>query len=493
MIRCYKGPVTTRSGLVLLFLASLAIALPATLEGAREQRIVKAPNRPRPNIVVIMTDDQTLENTRVMYNVKNLIGRQGATFNEAVVSYALCCPSRATFFTGQYAKNHRVLSNRPPYGGYKRFDHRTALPVWLRRGGYYTAHVGKYLNGLGVGRPREIPAGWDDWYGTVDPSTYRYWNYTLNENGHLVRYRGKMADYQTDVLGRKAVGVIETHATRRKPLFLSVAFLAPHGGAPVAIDDPPRMHTPEPAPRHRDRFVFEQLPTPPSYDEENVRDKPYGIRRRKLLEDYVVFAMTENYQQRLESLLSVDEAVRNIVDALQRTGELENTYIVFTSDNGFFHGEHRVASGKVLPYEPALRVPLLVRGPGIKPGVVLDQLVANVDLAPTIVELARVTPGRIMDGVSLVQLLKTGEWNVDRDVLIETGPSQKTRQMFAGVRTPRYQFVKYGNGETELYDLVKDPYQLTNLSSTAEHQTLVVELAQRLDALRACAGPTCRR
>ncbi|MBD0348122.1 MAG: sulfatase [Thermoleophilia bacterium] len=483
-----------RSGLALLFLSVLAVLVPAGLLAGHDARhAVKAPKRARPNIVVVMTDDQTLENMRVMRNVKQLLGKQGATFDEAVVSYALCCPSRATFFTGQYAKNHRVLSNRLPYGGFKRFDHRTALPVWLRRGGYHTAHVGKYLNGLGVAKPRERPAGWDEWYGTVDPSTYRYWNYTLNENGWLVRYGDKMTDYQTDVLGRKAVRVIETHALRRKPLFLSVAFLAPHSGGPVTLDDPPRMLTPEPAPRHRDRFVFESLPAPPSYDEENVKDKPVRVRRRKLLEDYVVFAMTENYQQRLESLLSVDEAVRNIVNALQRTGELENTYIFFTSDNGFFHGEHRIANGKVLPYDPALRVPLVVRGPGIKPGLVLKQLVANIDLAPTIADIARVPPGRIVDGVSLIGLLNTGTWGVDRDILIESGPSRKLSQMFSGIRTARHQYVEYANGERELYDLVKDPYQLTNVAGEPEHETLLAELAQRLDALEACAGPTCRR
>ena len=483
-----------KTGLVLLPLALAAIAAPAALLGAHTSRhVVRAPDRGRPNIVVLMTDDQTFESARVMRNVRTLIARAGATFADATVSYALCCPARATFFTGQYAKNHRVLSNRPPHGGYVRFDHRTALPVWLRRGGYHTAHVGKYLNGLGVRNPREIPAGWDEWYGTVDPSTYRYWSYTLNENRKLVRYGRRMADYQTDVLARKAVRVVETHAPRRKPLFLSVAFVAPHSGAPIALDDPPRMLTPEPAPRHRDRFVFERLPSPPSYDEPNIKDKPLIIRRRKLLEDYVVLAMTEAYQQRLESLLAVDEAVGKIVAALRRTGQLRNTYVFFTSDNGFFHGEHRVTSGKVLPYDPALRVPLLVRGPGVRAGVTLRQPVSNIDLAPTIADIARVSPGRIVDGVSLLGLMRAGTWAVDRDLLIESGPSRKPYQVFHGIRAARYQYVEYGNGDRELYDLANDPHQLRNLAAEPANEELVADLRERLEALKACAGESCRR
>ncbi|MFN2471754.1 MAG: sulfatase [Gaiellaceae bacterium] len=479
--------------LLLLALAAAAAALLAPSLTAQSVERRPAAERSRPNIVVIMTDDQTVENTRVMRNTKRLIAAEGATFTNSIVSYALCCPSRATFFSGQYAHNHRVLNNKAPYGGYGRFHAKTSLPVWLRQGGYYTAHVGKFLNGYGRTKPRQVPAGWNDWFGTVDPTTYRYWNYTMNENGTLVRYGGRMRDYQTDVTTRLAVEAIERHATKPKPLFLNVAYMAPHSGSPVAIDDPPRMLTPEPAPRHRDRFVFEPVPNVPSYDEENLKDKPVGIRRRKPLEDYVAFAITENYQQRLESLLAVDEGVAAIVRALETTGELDNTVIIFTTDNGYFHGEHRIANGKVLPYEEALRVPLFVRGPGIKAGLVLPELVANIDLAPTIAELARVPPGRIVDGVSLVGLMRTGGWSVNRDsIVVEGGPFDKPSQEFSGIRTLRWQYSEYGNGDEELYDLVSDPYELENRAKDPDYADTLADMKRRLERLRLCSGAACR-
>ena len=476
--------------------AGLALAVAALLASSfsahgRTAHPEQAPARP--NIVVLMTDDETVENMRVMRNVRRLLANEGATFDQFIVSYALCCPSRATFLTGQYAHNHRVLSNKLPFGGYPRLNSRNTLPVWLRAGGYYTAHIGKYLNGYGRKKPKEIPPGWDDWFTTVDPTTYRYWKFTMNENGRLVRYGTAMRDYITDVDSRRAVEIIDKQAARKRPLYLQVDFLAPHSGAPASLDDPPRMATPEPAPRHRDRFVFERLPTPPSYNEADVNDKPIGMRRRAPIGDYVQFAITEDYQQRLESLLAVDEAVANIVRALERTGELENTYIFFTSDNGFFQGEHRIPSGKVLPYEEALRQPLIVRGPGIPRGSVRHELVGNIDLAPTIAEMAHVTPARIVDGVSLLELMKTGRWSVQRDdIVVEGGPFDKASQEFVGLRTPRYQFSVYGNGEEELYDLQTDPYELENRAGDPEFAAIKAELAARLERLQLCSGVTCR-
>jgi N-acetylglucosamine-6-sulfatase len=189
----------------------------------------------------------------------------------------------------------------------------------------------------------------------------------------------------------------------------------------------------------------------------------------------------------------VDEAVAAIVHALERTGELDDTYIFFTSDNGFFQGEHRIPSGKVLPYEEALRQPLLVRGPGIKAGTVRNELVGNIDLAPTIAEMAQVVPGRIVDGVSLLELLKTERWSVVRDdIVVEGGPFDKPSQEFTGLRTPRYQFAVYGNGEEELYDLQADPYELENRAGDPAFAGIRTELTERLDRLRFCSGVNCR-
>jgi N-acetylglucosamine-6-sulfatase len=445
----------------------------------------------RPNVVVLMTDDQTLESLKVMKKADRLLAREGATFTQSIVSFALCCPSRATFLTGQYAHNHRVLSNVAPTGGYGRLDHSTTLPVWLRRGGYYTAHVGKHLNGYGKARPREIPPGWSEWFGAVEPSVYRYWDFTVNENGKLIRYK-RRADYQTDVFARIGADVIRRRAPKRQPFFLYVGFVAPHTGAPRELDDPPFLKTPAPAPRHRDQFLFEPLPTPPSFNEADVQDKPVGVRRRPTLKEFQVGALTEAYQQELESLLAVDEAVARIVSALKRAGDLEKTLIIFTSDNGYFHGEHRVPSGKVYLYEPAIRVPLLIRGPGIPAGTRIDELVANIDLAPTIADAANVTPLRIVDGRSLLPLLQRGVRPPPRSILIEAPPSDVPRQVFTAVRTPQHLYAGYGSGDQELYDLSADPFELVSLHRDPGHAALVAELALRLDQLESCAGISCR-
>ena len=215
-----------------------------------------------------------------------------------------------------------------------------------------------------------------------------------------------------------------------------MAFLAPHSGAPTDPDDPGAgIATPSPAPRHRDAFAAEPLPRPPSFNEADVSDKPSGIRNRSLLPAERIRAIRENYQQELESLLAVDEGVARIVAALRASGELANTLVIFTSDNGFFHGEHRVAQGKNLPYEPAIRVPLVLRGPGVPAGLRLTQRVANVDLAPTIVDAANATAGRALDGRSLLTLLAAPTTPLARDLLVERGPGEDP---YAALRTNRY-------------------------------------------------------
>jgi N-acetylglucosamine-6-sulfatase len=486
--------------LLLAGVCTLALGSGGAAGGERDGEAARAPSRPsqnalqrRPNIVVLMTDDQTLESLKVMRNVDRMLARPGATLTQSVVSFALCCPSRATFLTGQYAHNHRVLSNVAPRGGYGRLDHSTTLPVWLRRGGYYTVHVGKHLNGYGLTRPREVPPGWSEWYGAVDPSTYRYWGFTVNENRKLVRY-SRRTDYQTDVFARRAVDVIERRAPKRQPFFLYVGFVAPHSGGPRELDDPPSLKTPAPAPRHRDRFLFEPLPTPPSFNEQDVQDKPLTVRRRPGLREFQLGALTEAYQQQLESLLAVDEAVARIVNALKRADDLEKTLIIFTSDNGYFHGEHRIPSGKVFVYEPATRVPLIVRGPRIAPRQRIDDLVANIDLAPTIADAANVAPLRIVDGRSLLPLLEKGiRPAAPRSILIESPPSDVPRQVFSAVRTQQHLYASYESGDQELYDLYADPYQLASQHRDPGQAVLVAELSLRLEQLKKCAGVSCRR
>ena len=481
-----------RLGLAILAALALGIVLFAGTEknGTSAQA---APAPTRPNIVVLETDDQTLAEMEVLPNVRSLIGAEGATFDNNFDSFSLCCPSRATFLTGQYSHNNGVRGNAPPQGGYQALDKSNTLSVWLQRGGYYTVHLGKFLNGYGRQSPTEIPPGWSEWHGAVDPTTYRYYNYTLNEGGTLHTYcvTPEPSCYQTDVFRDKANEIIRRRASGG-PFFLWVAFLADHAGAPRESDDPPQLGTPVPAPRHRDAFKNTPLPRPPNFNEADVSDKPRSIQRRPLLNARRIAAIQENWQQRRETLLAADEAVKSIVDTLRQTGELDNTLIIFTSDNGFFHGEHRVASGKVLWYEPSIHLPLLMRWTGNKSlprGVHRSQLVMNVDDAETILEAARVRPGRTEDGVSLLPFWRDAGKEIGRDLLIDNTPGAGH---FDGIRTLHYKYAEYANGDRELYDLRKDPFELQSEHANPAYDALKASLAARLHGLVSCAGATCR-
>ena len=450
--------------------------------GGGEHASAQGLERPRPNVVVVMTDDQTAESVRVMPNLQARVAAEGTTFTNSFATYPLCCPSRATFLTGQYAHNHGVLSNRLPAGGFEKFDGTNSLPVWLQDSGYETAHVGKYLNGYGRPDPWEVPPGWSEWYGLVDPSAYRMYGYRLNENGTLVKHGHAEVDYQTDVLADRAEEYILRRASGDAPFFLSVAPLAPHSENGLSEG---AVRNPRPALRHHGYFRAEPLPRPPSFDEEDVSDKPAFVRALPPLDARTVAGIRRNYRSQLESLLAVDDMVGRIVDALEFSGELDNTVLVFTSDNGFFNGEHRLPTGKVHHYEEASRVPLIVRGPGFPAGSNRVQPVGNIDLAPTIVDLAGASAGRLMDGRSLAPLAGSDKRELDRDLLLES-------QSYAAIRTARFVYVEYSTGERELYDLVRDPFQLESLHADPAHAVTRQVLARELASLRGCPRNRCQ-
>jgi len=446
----------------------------------------------RPNVVVLMTDDQTLRSMRAMPRTRALIGAAGATFTNTFVNNPRCCPSRATFLTGQYSHNHGVLTNGPPGGGWQRLRGTSNwLPTWLQDAGYRTAHIGKFLNHYGREDPYEVPPGWDEWRATVDPTTYRYYGYTVNENGRLRTY-GRDHDpryYATDFTARESVEIVERLAPEAQPFFLSVAFLAPHTGGPSEPGDP-LVGTPAVAPRHRGAFSSLPLPRPASFDEADVSDKPY-LMRRKRLRPRVVTDIEALYRQRLESLLAVDEGVDAIVAALRASGELDDTLIVFTSDNGYLAGEHRLPHGKAKAYEPAIRVPLMIRGPGVPVGVSASQLATNADLAPTIVDAARATAGRVLDGRSLLPLSRDPSLGRDRPLLIEV--AKGTAMRTTAIRTPRWLYAEHLEGGRELYDLARDPMQLDSRHADPALARTRSMLARRLAALRRCRGAECQR
>jgi N-acetylglucosamine-6-sulfatase len=475
-----------RNGRLLLLLAAIAALTAGATGGQAQSQAAK----PRPNILIIETDDQTLAEMEVLPSVQRLIGSQGVTFDNYFDSFSLCCPSRATLLTGQYPHNNGVRGNALPQGGYYKLDSSNTLPVWLQRGGYYTIHLGKYLNGYGTRNAREIPPGWSEWRGAVDPTTYRYFNYQLNESGALTTYCANRnpACYQTDLFRLKAEEIIRRR-TPAGPWFMWLAFLADHSGAPRDPDDPANLGTPSPAPRHRNRFAAVPLPMPPNFNEADVSDKPAAIRRRARFGAARIRAIQESWQQRRETLLAVDEAVASIVATLASTGELSNTLIMFTSDNGFFHGEHRIPAGKVLWYEPSIHLPFLMRGPGIPRGVHRSQLVSNIDIAPTVVAAAGVRPARLLDGVPLQLVARDRGRELGRDLLIDNTPGTGH---FDAIRTLHFKYAEYATGEREMYDLRRDPYELQSVHADPRYAGLRAALAARLHLLIACRGATCR-
>lgn len=459
---------------VLAVMLGLATQGPVTAPVGGSARAAASPAVDPPNVVVIMTDDQTLESLRVMPNVNTLIGDSGVRFSQFVVTYSLCCPSRATFLSGQYSHKSGVLANEPPNGGYAAFDHSNSLPVWLQAAGYRTIHLGKYLNGYPEQPPQVVPPGWDSWQAFYPLG---YFNYGLNVDGVPITYGSDPADYSTDVLAARAVDAIATSAPG-EPFFLNLALYAPHDdhGPPV------------PAPRHAGSFASEPLPNNPSINEADVSDKPSFVSSLPLLKPGAITSITASYRAQLETLQAADELVADVIDALQASGELANTVVMFTSDNGLHYGEHRISSSKGRPYEESIHVPLLVRGPGFPANTTVASLAANIDLAPTIAAIAGAVPMRPVDGVDLRSIIQDPGPFADRGVLLE-GYVDKKFPCFNGVRTAEAAYWEFANGEEELYDLTNDPYQLQNRADNAAWAALQADMQARLAVLEPPTSP----
>ncbi len=451
----------------------------------------------KPNIVVIMTDDEDVAAHDFMPKTKALIEDQGTTFANYFISYSWCCPSRASILRGQYAHNTNIVGNEPPWGGYETFHalglEQSTLATWLQAEGYRTAMIGKYLNRY-VPEQDDVPPGWDDWYvgGNAHPS----YNYALNENGQVVEYGSRPEDYLNDVLTRKAVQTIRRAAAAGQPFFLYVLPYNPHSPSVAA-------------PRHEGMFAHAELPRPPAFDEADVSDKPAFMRQLPPLSDKQIAHLEYEYRRRIASLQAIDDMVESVVVTLRDVGQLDDTYLIYSSDNGFHMGEHRLIAGKNTAYEEDIRVPMVMRGPGVPAGARIDALVGNIDLAPTLAEIAAVAIPDFVDGRSFLPLLQNPQSPWREAFLIERRrlEEQSIRQaaytrltpeeldrfgVLHGLRTADLAYVEYGNGERELYDLQADPSQLDNLIDEADAD-LVATLAQRLAALAACAAERCRR
>jgi arylsulfatase A-like enzyme len=447
----------------------------------------------RPNIVLVTTDDQRLDELAWMPRTRRLVGAAGATFENALSPHPLCCPARAELLTAQYAHNNGVRHNTGPWGGFRAFtrDHRRQhMGSWLRRAGYQTAFVGKFLNGYGA-RDGDQP-GWDEWSPTL-AGTYRFTDFKLRVDGRNRSYDldRNPRHYVADVVGNRGIAIARQFARSRKPFFLWVSHVAPHS---AQLPDG-RWGPPIPAPRHRTLFADSRpqaLLEDPSFREADRSDKPGAVRSSGTTSTTRVVRL---HRARIRSLQSVDEANARLVRALRDAGELDNTVFVFTSDNGYLLGEHHLTS-KNWPYEASLRVPLLVRGPGVPAGVARRQNVTLVDLASTFLHLAR-SPRGSSDGADLRPAL-TDDAGTSATSLIQAGAATKAGWRWRGVRSSRYVYVRWHSGAHELYDLQEDPDQLENLlhpSSgepvAAEYRPVLAELRRRYEALRRCAGAAC--
>ncbi len=444
-----------------------------------------APNRP--NILFVYTDDLDMPLMEYMPITNRLIAEQGAVFTNSFVTTSMCCPSRAATLRGQYPHNTGILENAPGFKKFYRDGSETeTLAVWMERAGYQNSLLGKYLNLYPLGAtPEYIPPGWHDWHVFVDEGKPYYFAYAMNENGAIVRQYKKPENYSTDVLNQRAQEFIRKTAASGEPFFIFLSVYAPHG---------PSM----PAPRHWELYTDLVYPKKPSFHEEDMTDKPSVIQDlRRTGGLFEVEEADELFVRRVQSVQAVDEMVADLVNLLQETGQLDNTYIFFTSDNGFHMGEHMLPSGKMLPYEEDILIPLYVRGPGIQPGTVISELTVNVDLAPTITELAGAKPARFIDGRSMVPLLFSPGQQIEnwrQAFLIGTGEIEKdTAELgWRGIRTATFKYVEYENGELEFYDLVADPYEMENLAYRLPPGTLST-LQEWLEKLKTCQADECRR
>jgi N-acetylglucosamine-6-sulfatase len=465
-------------------------------------RVVETPGHP--NMIFILVDDldaRLLEEHLANYPNLSELAAEGTTFENAFVTDPLCCPSRATILRGQYAHNHRVVGNWWPHGGARKFrdlgHEDSTVATWLQDEGYRTALVGKYMNEYHGTR---VPPGWDEWYAISG----NHLSTRLSENGRIVIYDSEH-HHLDDVLAEKAAGYVRRAADEGSPFFVWLGTTAPHAPA-------------EPASRHEDTFPDARLPRPPSFNEEDVSDKPDWVRDNDVLDQGQIAPMEKLYRKRLQSMLSVDDMIGRLVNALNESGELNNTYVFFTSDNGWHAGEHRLTTGKWTTYEEDIRIPLVVRGPGVPEGRTLDHLVLNNDLAPTFAQLGEAEVPAFLDGRSLKPLLSNDpplleEWRsaflveaatelddtvvplLSGDPLPEDWRSATHndwgRPGLEAIRTEDQLYTEYGNGERELYNLREDPYQVDNRYEAVDPE-LLRRLQGRLAALRGCSGAACR-
>src|SRR5215204_2329454 len=484
MRRAYKH-------LVLVALVSLFVGLgmPASYQ---EGSLAQTAN-PQPNIIFILTDDMRKDDLNIyMPKTTTKLVAKGMSFSNAFVSNALCCPSRATIMRGQYAHNTDVWFNNNVFDpdpnvrdggwlGYKGNGYEDEnVATRLHDAGYVSGLFGKYLNGYGATTvPTTPPPGWDDWFAF---SQAQYYDYDVNDNGTIRHFGTTNSDYSTDVLKREVQQFIGTNVAQGKPFFAYVTPYAPHAPA-------------TPAPRDRHAFDQAKAPRLASFNEADVSDKPPWIQSLRMLTSTDIAKIDQRHEDRVESLQAVDDLVAGVVGKLAAEDVLSNTYIVFTSDNGWHHGEHRIQQEKARPYEEDIRVPLVIRGPDVQPHSSTDKLVLNADYYPTFMDLAGAQTPTYVDGRSLLPVLMGSTTTSWRTAILTEGrkystdPEIPVDRNYNGIRTSTSKYIEYEGGSRELYNLTPgaDPNELTNTYYSADPTVPPRrDLKARLDALKGC-------
>jgi N-acetylglucosamine-6-sulfatase len=473
---------------LLLFAALCVVAALGITSSQAGSSLAQTPKRP--NIILLLTDDQDSRTLSVMPNVQRLLVKRGKTFPNATFAQPVCCPSRATLLRGQYPHNTGILDNGSNDGGEETFRRlgldRSTYATWLDESGYKTGYFGKYLNGYE--NEKYIPPGWDRWVAADHvPATMR-----ISNNGKLLKLGDR---YETFDLAMKdySVDFLKNNIDKRGPLFMTVSFSAPHNEHGKAKYEK----------RYADRFTTRKVSKTPNFNEQDRSDKPQWVRQLPSATPRMVQKMSVHYRARLRSLLTVDDAVEEYVRLLWNKRELDNTYIFYYSDNGFHMGNHALPDvkhgkgAKATPYTEDVEFPLIVRGPGVAPNTSVPRLVSNIDIAPTFADAANTSPTSSIDGRSLLPLMH-GQDVAWRDALLVEGKHphpwpEGWLATYKEVRTTSYAYHYYPTtGEEELYDLEADPYQLQSKHDDPTYAETKATLRSRLDTLKDCAGVTCK-
>ncbi|KAJ3030951.1 UNVERIFIED_CONTAM: hypothetical protein HDU68_007151 [Siphonaria sp. JEL0065] len=475
----------------------------------------------KPNIIFLLTDDQDVRMNSLDYMpiLQKHLGEGGTKFDKHYVTTAICCPSRVSILKGQFAHNTNFTDVAPPLGGFDLFLEQKLdeeyLPVWLQRAGYSTNYIGKFINGYGVPNHKKQPKGWDRFDILVNPWIYDFYHPVFARDGNEPKHYPDI--HQVDVIREKALNILADVTKEEKPFFLYLAPSAPHTTVRLPDDDdfPDWPEGPDisrllvtdtiPANRHKNLFPHERIPRIPSFNSAIVSGKPKYIEELPLLNQTSIDTLDHWYRQRLRNLQSVDELLGSVIDFLSEE-ELDNTYIFYSTDNGYHLGLHRLNAGKTTPYEDDVNVPFFVRGPGVAKGKVRHDVNSHTDIAPTFLQIAGASQSAYPFDGEPIPIHAYDVEDKDRETLgvefwrplvpeyypVPFGEENTYRSLRVNGDGYSYLYTVWCTGHHELYDHIKDPYQLENVYDKSS-RNLINRLDALLVAVHDCKGAKCHK